>query len=242
MQPLKFKRPLSLLGDNAHWLVRARAKALEEHPIDGNWDMAHLAAVHGFLYKDVLPDAGTFRDEVAQGSDHDNAHAAIQRDIDGDVPTSYPVVHEHRDRMRGQMVEALDKLHILHTVLHAPVALPLGELLKTQVDMSFARPFTAGNATTITAFTGMATGLAITGNRERHAPQERVAMDAAVNRRAMDTLPLHEQDRQALKQMNLQYGKPLSWWQEKTTTPSAAQVKTPSAELVRPRQVAQKVR
>ncbi len=210
MQPNKLRfSSLSNLNESDRATLNARGYALRTNPIPGEFDLAHLMAVHEYLYAGIYEDAGKLRQ-----SNGEDPYAAIQRRLDTEPMGEHKVVHQHENKMREELPKALEHLHLLHLVVKSrpEVALIQG-LVEVTSELSFQRPFRAGNRKVIEELGFMAVGHQIVKGMDqrkiltpRERDDKRIAIDrAALEKTMTNGVPLHSEDQRIVRETAQQY-------------------------------------
>ena len=121
--------------------ARYRIAELQERPILGAFDVAHLRAINHHIFQDVYPDAGALRSELglwAKGRSLENAR--------------YGVYYKPADEMQVELPKILAQANQENWAQHTTPKQLAGPLAKLYGDLDYQHPFVDGNSRTLREF------------------------------------------------------------------------------------------
>ena len=79
-------------------LAKSRIQEIQEHPIEGAFDIAHLRAINRHIFQDIYPDAGELRTLRGQWGKGRALHHL-----------QYPVYYKPAEEMQKELPQVLEK-------------------------------------------------------------------------------------------------------------------------------------
>ncbi len=123
-------------------LAKSRIQELQERPIQGVFDVAHLRAINRHIFQDVYPDAGELRRERGQWGKGRALH-----------DRRYAVYYKPAEEMQQELPQVLVFANAGDWGQCRTPELLAPPLAKLYADLDFQHPFVDGNSRTLREFT-----------------------------------------------------------------------------------------
>ena len=123
-------------------LAKSRIQELQERPIQGAFDVAHLCAINRHIFQDIYLDAGELRSERGQWGKGRALHHM-----------RYPVYYKPAEEMNKELPQVLARANTDDWAQYNTPELLAPPLAKLYADLDFQHPFADGNSRTLREFT-----------------------------------------------------------------------------------------